>query len=319
MSKFKDILKSIKPERASNFRVVLLCIFAATTFKFFNSLNGDYSTTLSYPLEFIYDESQYIPIDELPKNVQLNVNGMGWNLFRNSLGIKVTPVKIPLEKPTELKRIPGALIPGFISDQLSEFELNYVLTDTLFINLDYRHNKLYHIKIDSSNISTEINYYIVGPVLCSPDTVRLSGPMSILAAIPDTILLKLPDSDIDGNYDEDVVINIPNSQLITRNPATVNVIFNVREYTRVTREISLDTLGFPSSTSFIPNDLKTNVSFDVQVDSERKIDLEQFKILLDYEKINRTDSTVIPELISFPEEIINIQMDSVGVKVITNE
>ena len=319
MSKIGDILKAIKPEKITNFRVILLCIFAATIFKFFNSLNGDYSTTLKYPLEFIYDKEQYIAVDELPENVQLNVNGLGWNLFRNSLGIKVTPLQIPLDNPTELKKIPGALIPGFISDQLSEFELNYVLTDTLAINLDFRDGKLFHIRVDSAAISLEKDYRIAGPIVCKPDTVRLSGPRAMLSALPDTITVSLPDSNIEGDYDEDVVINIPNSQLINRNPATVNVLFSTQEYTNVQQKIDMDKVGFPSETPLSLDIIAANVSYDVPIDNQSKIDLDQFKIILDYRKMSPVDSTIIPELISFPEGISNVEMDSLRVKVVAND
>lgn len=318
MRKIKDILKSIKPENITNFRVILLCIFAATTFKFFNSLNSDYSTTLKYPLEFIYDEEQYIAIDNLPENVQLNVNGLGWNLFRNSLGIKVTPVKIPLENPTELKRIPGALIPGFISDQLNEFELNYVLTDTLIVNLDYRDHKLFYVKADSNAISLDTDYRIVSPVKCQPDTVRLSGPRSMLSQLPDTIIVTVPERNIDGNYDEDIEINIPNSQLINRNPATVNIVFEAKEYTQVKQEITMDTVGFPTGSTILPEVFLANVTYDIQID-DQNVDLTKFKIILDYGKMNPIDSTIIPELVSYPEGISNIEMDSMNVKVISNE
>lgn len=316
MSKLKDTWKSIKPEKISNFRVIILCILAATTFKFFNSLNGNYSTTLNYPLEFIYDEKEYIAVETLPSYVQLNVNGLGWNLFRNSLGIKVSPIKIPLDKPSELKRIPGAAIPSFISDQLSEFELNYVLTDTLLVDLDYRDSKVFQVKVDSSDISLEGNYRIVSSVTCYPDTVRLDGPKSLLAQLPDTIMVNLPESNIEEDYDDDVVINIPNSQLIKRNPPTVNVKFDTKEFTTVTREIPMDTIGFPNSSRLSLDVLSANIEYEVEAEAQSEVDVSEFIVVLDYAKMNLQDSTILPELITYPKELLNVKMDTLKVRLL---
>ncbi|MEL7004093.1 MAG: hypothetical protein AAFN93_15345 [Bacteroidota bacterium] len=141
----------------------------------------------------------------------------------------------------------------------------------------------------------------------------------MLANIPDTIMIKLPDTDIDGNYDEDVVINIANSQLIKRNPPTINVTFDVREFIRAQQEIAIDTIGFPDDVSLTPSTLLARVNFDVLADNESKIDPDQFKAVLNYKNLNVQDSTIAITLVAAPEEALNVEIDSLVVKIGINE
>ena len=177
MSKLSEIARAIKPEGAYRYRVIVLCFLAASTFWFFNALNEDYSATVRYPLEFIYDFEKYVAVDELPQDIQLNVSGLGWNLLRNNLGIKVTPIRVPLENPLEIKKISGSAMPVFLADQLNEFDLNFVITDTLNIHIDLRGDRLINVAIDCSLIDLENDYRIVSLLSISPDTIRLYGPV----------------------------------------------------------------------------------------------------------------------------------------------
>jgi hypothetical protein len=71
-----------------NWKAVVLCIFAATVFWFFNALNKNYSTNINFALAFEYDQDRFIPMKSLPSTVRMNVTGSGWDLFRRSLDLK---------------------------------------------------------------------------------------------------------------------------------------------------------------------------------------------------------------------------------------
>lgn len=97
-----------------NWKVILLCIFAAAIFWIFNSLNKNYSASIDFPLAFDYDQESYVAVKSLPDEIKLNVTGLGWDLFRKSAGLKVPPLRIPLENPSEVKKDCWRHVAGFI-------------------------------------------------------------------------------------------------------------------------------------------------------------------------------------------------------------
>ncbi len=319
MSKLSEIARAIKPEGAYRYRVIVLCFLAASTFWFFNALNEDYSATVRYPLEFIYDFEKYVAVDELPQDIQLNVSGLGWNLLRNNLGIKVTPIRVPLENPLEIKKISGSAMPVFLADQLNEFDLNFVITDTLNIHIDLRGDRLINVAIDSSLIDLENDYRIVSLLSISPDTIRLYGPVDVLNELPDTIALNLPQRDIDEDYEEIIPVTINHSKagLLSRNPPTVAVGFTVSEFTKSSRLVGISSVGFPENSELVPADITIN--YVIPVEDAGNIDINQFEIIAEYEKLNPSDSTVIPSLSRVPETVIDVTLDSTVIKVVYNE
>ncbi|MEM7109669.1 MAG: hypothetical protein AAF519_15700 [Bacteroidota bacterium] len=319
MKKFFEIAKALKPEGAYRYRVIILCFLAASTFWFFNALNEDYSANVRYPLEFVYDTDKYVAVDALPEDIQLNVSGLGWNLLRNNLGIKVSPIQIPLDNPLEIKKISGSVMPAFLVDQLNEFDLNFVITDTLYIHLDKFEDRLLYVNIDSTTIDLESDFHLVSSVGLTPDTVRVSGPASVLADLPDTVTLTIPQDDIDEDYDEiiPVALNHPKARMLSRNPPTVNVSFNIDEFTSSSRLVSISDINFPENALLETGDI--TVDYVVSVDKASQVDPSEFEVVAEYATFNPSDSTVVPSLVRVPAIVNEASIDSISVKVIFNE
>lgn len=312
MKAFEKISSFIR--RYSDMRVILLCFLAATTFWFFNALNETYSASIRYPITFSYNEDDYIVMEELPDEVYLNLEGIGWNLFRKSLGIKVTPLRIYLEEPSEINAIAGTSLPPIISDQLTEFNLNYVLTDSLFIKIDRKMDKTYSIKIDSADINIAENFIITSPIQFSPDSVYLKGPASILERVGDTVVINIPENNISSDYDEDVPITFNQNELVQKRPEFINVSFSVEELIERTLELKVDATGFPRVLSL--SDSLVEVQVKVKESQIDELSPEDIDVIADFRNFDSADSTIVPNVRLYPDYIHSIQLDTVALKVI---
>ena len=311
MKAFEKIGSFIR--RYRDMRVVLLCFFAATTFWFFNALNETYSASIRYPITFNYDEEDYIVMEELPEEVYLNLQGIGWNLFRKSLGIKVTPLRIYLDEPSEVNAIPGSSLPAIISDQLDEFNLNYVLTDSLYINIDRKIDKVYRVKIDSSAINLAEQHVITSRIEYFPDSTYLIGPASILNRIGDTLVLNIPANNISSDYDEEVPITFNRDELIQKFPSAIEVSFNVEELVETTLEVEVTKANFPKE--LVLSDSIVEVEIKVKESNLEQLNSNDIEIVADYRNFSPSDSTIAPRLRLFPKYISTIQLDTTGLKV----
>lgn len=316
--KLKGIIGSLKPERVKNIRVITLCILAAGTFWFLNALNDTYSTTIRYPIEFLYDKNEYIALEELPDEIQLNVSGVGWNLFRNNLGLKEAPIQFRLDRPSELNNIAANTLLGTISDQLTEFQVNFILTDTLYINIDNKIERSFALAVDSIGIDLESNYWITTTILHSPDSVLLQGPESILGVMSDSLIVTIPLKGIDKSYNEDIPIEVANGQLIHRNPPTINVRFGVEEYVNASKVIPITKVNFPEDSSANLGLEQALIIYQVGITSESSLTDDSFQLIADYSALNNSDSTLTLTFQSLPEEVKNVKIDSSKVKVIFN-
>lgn len=316
MSRIRAILNSLTPERIKNIRIITLSIIVAGTFWFLNALNGSYSTTLRYPIKFLFDKEKYMPVRPVPENVLINVSGLGWNLLRINLGINTTPVIFRLENPSDVKKLPGTTLLASITDQLDEFNVNFVLTDTLYLQIDKRVQRTYALKVDSLNIDLENNYWITTPINSNPDSVTLIGPESILNLFDDVIVVNTPQQNIDENYNEDIPIEVINNNLITRNPPTIHINFEVEEYSNRQVNLPITTIGFPEDSSAVLINKNAIISFDVGTNKQNENFENLFSISANYNELIRTDSTVGLKLDQAPEFVKNITIVNDTIKVV---
>lgn len=224
----------------TNWKAVALCFIAAAIFWLFNAFNKSYSTNIRFPLRFDYNQEKFIPINSLPRDVRVNVSGNGWDLFRKSIGIKLPELNISLPRPTEVKKIVASSLTPSFSEQLgSGLRINYIVNDTLRLQIDELDSHKFKLFADLSQVTFSEGYGRVSPVAVLPDSVKLEGAKSLLHQLPDSIALIMPKSELDDPFRKEVEIVIPNSESIVRNPSVATIMFEVGSVEKIDAYVTI--------------------------------------------------------------------------------
>jgi hypothetical protein len=224
----------------TNWKAVALCFVTATVFWLFNALNKTYSTNLRFPLQFEFDQTRFAPAANLPKNVTINVSRNGWDLVRKTFGVKLPVLSIPLEQPTETKRINVTALPSLFASQLGDLQINFIAADTLRINIDTRVSRKFKLIAHDESLTYRDDLGRTSPIVILPDSVELTGPESLVKNVPDSIVIALPPKKVGEVYREEVEVLIPNIELIKRNPPVVEARFDVNEFTSIRGRIRVE-------------------------------------------------------------------------------
>lgn len=318
----KEILAWVSGLFASSTReswqVILLCVIAATTFWFFNALNNTYTTRINYPIEFVFDESEVVVTEELPSKIRLDVSGGGWQLLRKTLWFNLNPIKIQLDNPTERKYILGATLQPLISEQITELNLNYILSDTIPLHIENKISKKVPVKVDSAGVSLNAWHRINSSIVTMPDSIEIEGPQSYIDSLPDYFPLVIPKEDINEDYRADVTVRPSEnrSEFVNVYPENVLVTFEVTSFTREEKDVKLEILNFPSDSSLYLTDDEVIVSFHVDENNLEKIPDAKFKVAVNLKRVNLNDSTVTPIVVQHPDYVYDISIDPANIKVI---
>ncbi len=312
---FQEILTLLRLNTGrTNLKVVILCLVAATLFWLFNSLNKNYTANVRYPITFLYDTDSYQAVEELPDEVLLNMTGVGWNLLRKSMRVRTEPLLIRLESPDNTSRIPGSSLPSAVTDQVTDLQLNYVLTDTLYLNIDRRVTRYLKVWIDIDSLNLADDFVVTGPMTLKPDSVRLTGPMDMIAAIGDTIFLQVDENDIDENFEDELEVVLPNSEMIIRNPPSVSVMIPIERLEVLDLELPVNTRNFPQNYTLSDSTKVTRVW--VRESMANQVVASELSLLADYTSFDISDSTVVPVADVVPSYVERIALDTTGIKVI---
>lgn len=214
----------------TDYKAIVICLLAAIIFWIMNALNKEgYSEKISFPLQFSYNDSLYIPTQPLPQKISVNVSGSGWNLLRKALALDITPIKYSVSKPLKTRLLNTASLTDSLSEYIKDVKINYVVADRFELEFDRKISREYRVKIDSSNISLKDRYVITSLINVNPRTITLTGPESVLDEMGNTILVKVPTRRLQENYDDEVALPLPKNALIKANKDRVTVSFEVAE------------------------------------------------------------------------------------------
>lgn len=214
----------------TDYKAIFICLLAAIIFWIMNALNKDgYSQKISFPLQFSFNDSLYIPTQPLPKKISVNVSGNGWNLLRKTFALDITPIKYSINNPLKTKLLNTSSLTDSLSEYINDVKINYVIADRFELEFDRKISKDFIIKVDSSNISLRDNYVISSLINVNPKTITLTGPESVLEEMGNAILIRVPTRRLQDNYDEEIILPLSKTTLIKSNKDRVTISFEVAE------------------------------------------------------------------------------------------
>jgi hypothetical protein len=313
MKPFKSILGVFRFNQ-KNWKAVVLCIFAATVFWFLNAFNKTYTTNLNFPLTFTYDQKNFVPVSSLPRQVRINVTGNGWDLFRRSTGIKVSPLEIPLERPGETKKIVGSTLPSFFSSQLEGVEINYVLSDTIYVDLEPKSGRWIRVTLDSIEDNLKKGYGVASNISIMPDTIYIEGPKRLIKSFDKPIKIDLPYDEIDEHFMEDVEVRVPSSDMIRRDPPTVAVMFNVEKMVTIRDSIRLVMINIPHMVWPVIGRKRIPVVLTIPENARKDFQLDSARAILDLKNLPKGERMMIPRVVGLPPFSKVVEVDSVKIK-----
>jgi hypothetical protein len=279
-------------------------------FWFFNALNKNYTTSISFPLSFEYDRDSFVSVRPLPVSVRINVTGIGWNLFRRSVGIRVPPLVIPLERPGEVRKIVGSTLPAFFANQLADFQINFVITDTLHVAIEPKQSRRLAVRVPIPTNLFQNGYVMTSDVNVSPDSITLVGPQTLVSGLADPVTLQLTQREIDEDFSESIDVRFLNDELIQRQPAAVRVSFRVDKLIEVSDSATLDFINAPNDVRAVERTKKVPCKVAIPERMLTGFVSDSLRAVIDLSDFKRGEAKVLPQLRGLPPYSKTIAVDS---------
>jgi hypothetical protein len=307
----------ISKRKLSNLKVVVLCVAAATTFWVLNALNKDnYSTIVDYPVQWEYDQKNYIPVKPLPESIQIQISGNGWDLLRKYFNISGTAYPILLQSPAEKKYLLSADLKRSLGEFITPTQLENVLGDTIHYQIDRIVTKTLRPVLDSLSYSFDKNISLEGKVNFIPDQLEITGPSSVLEAFEGNYPVALNASKINADFSGKVNLTVDESltQLVQLKQKEIQVSFSVLSYLEGNKRLKIKKVNCPSNVKISNEELIPVLSYLIEEGDLPQLKDLQFEAVLDYRKRNRTDSTLQIEVNPNPKFLKEVKISPPQIK-----
>jgi hypothetical protein len=297
--------------------VVVLCVAAATTFWVLNALNKDnYSTIVDYPVQWEYDQKNYIPVKSLPNSIQIEISGNGWDLLRKYFNISGSPYLIQLNSPAEKKYLLSADLKRSLGEFITPTQLQNVLGDTIHYQIDRIVTKTLRPVLDTLGYSLDKNIALEGKVNFIPDQLEITGPSSVLEAFEGKYPVALNASKINSNFSGKVPLTVDErlAKLVQLKQKEIQVSFSVLTYLEGNKRLKIKKLNFPNTVSLTNEELVPVLSYLIEEANLPQLKDLKFEAILDYRKRNRADSTLQIEVNPNPNFLKEVRISPPQIK-----
>lgn len=312
MTETKKSSKWISPKKLSDLKVVVLCIAAATTFWILNALNkDDYSTVVDYPVEFVFDRENFIPIEKLPETIQVEIKGNGWDLLQKFFQLNTTPYSIELRNPSDREYLLTSELKRPLGEFLNPTQLISVLDDSITYKIDEIQIREIQPVLDTLSFSMAKNYRINNEIKFSPNKLTIKGPSSILSNLAKGYPLSLKESGIDKTIQKEVEVAIPSelSELISIEEKTVTIQFEVVAFLEGNKRLKLTKINFPRTVTLEDEEVSMMMYYLVDERNAPQLKDMEFEAVLDYSKRNREDSTITIRVKPMPDYLEEVRVE----------
>ena len=321
MEILKNIFKNLSKLKKSNFennkKIVryLSFVVIATIFWFLNTLSKDYTTVVSYPVNYVGFPEDKALIKELPDKLYLEVKGYGFALLRYKISTAFLPITFNINSYTDNKLVKNNIlnhtihtnkIKNKISRKLSkDIHIIKISPDTIGLHFSKIIEKRIPIKplIEASYAN---QYSLNGNITVTPDSVSIYAPSVIADTIKYVYTKKLTFENLDKSIKRNVLLKQNDGIRYSFKRTVVNI--PIDQFIESSKEIRIEVKNLPENYKLrlFPDKIKLN--YRVGLSNYNKITEDQFKITVDYNHINKQSNILKVNIEKYPPIISNIKI-----------
>ena len=312
MATLKKHFANLNPQKIANFKVAALCFLAAATFWVLNALNKDnYTTVVDYPIEIIFDNEEFMPVENLPNRIKVEINGNGWDLLRKYFKINETPFLIEINNPSTKDYILTSELKRNFAETISPSSLVSIVNDTIKFKVDKIVTRKIKILADTTFNTLAKNHRLASEISIDPALVNIKGPTSILQKLDGVLEVPLEEEKINNNYNKILLLKAPKEfeAFLTLEEESVHIKFDITQMLEGNKRLKIDPLNFPKNVS-LQSDIST-IIMSYLIDERKVAELNnfEFEAVINYSTRNKEDSTVKVQVNPKPSFLENIRFE----------
>ena len=304
MLELKNRIKNLFRSRKIN--SFLLFFFMAFGILVLTKLSKDYTNTIVLNIEPKQLPDEVVLLNESSNKLKLTLTTYGFKWVKYYL----KPPKISVDFIEDVTKTNEAYIwtptKGFssISNQFNEdVRIESIKPDTLLFDYDVNAIKYLPVKLNAS-VNYSNGYDALFGKKTLPDSIKVIGPKSILDKMNaiETKLLEL--NDVNKPIKEQVSLQLDSiDKMVLIKTRSVEVTANVEKFTEGNIQVPIKVVNLPKrlKINYFPKTIK--VSYYTSLDLYKSVNTSDFIVICDYNKIDKDNRFLIPELTKKPTGI----------------
>jgi hypothetical protein len=297
-------------------KMFLLFLFITTFIWFVSKFSKEFTATVEAEINYINVPKGVLISDDNYKNVSFDITANGFDFLFYK--IKHPSVSIDLKRfykdKNRTAEISNSDFTKLITTQFNKsIAVKNISIETMLVKLDRLESKLIPV-LFSNKIQFEKGYKSIGGVSIIPDSILISGPLSIIEKVKEISTETITINNLKASIDKTIKLQISNENEISYSQKEVQLTIIVKEFTQKTLIIPVQLINVPSQIELKIIPEKLNITFDISMEKFNTYNENDFSIICDFNKRNDEGSFIIPEFLKKPDSILNVEIQENKVK-----
>lgn len=295
-----------------NTPILLVCIFLAAIFWILIALSKDYAADIQVDVTYSGIPADKVLVNNLPEKFQLKVKASGWHLLREYFDLESFDLSINVGRYAETKSIITNANLDYFSTQLPpNVGILLIYPGVVNFNFDNRAEKKVPVR-PRSDITLNPQFGFTDPLSVSPDSVKISGPASVIDTIHAVATAIIELNDLAENKSGKVSLEVPAISSLNYDLQEVSFHVQVEKFTELQVEVPVQLINTVDKQVILVNK-SVIVSFRIPLS---KMDVAEsddfatlFEVRADLSTIKPGDKVIPLEIVHHPEYVKNIALN----------
>lgn len=269
-----------------------------------------YTVPVELPLSYINVPKDKLLVDQNPATLNLRIRDYGFNLaryrmFPPTLQIDVSDAR---EESRQLVYDLEQQKPALLTQLNLEFEDVTFLQNNLRINFEQKAVKTVNI-VPNIELGFAVGYSALEEVKLQPDTVRISGPQSMLDTLKvvSTVMLKI--NNISKDLQGKIKLDKTGLEKVTFFQEEVNYSLRTDKFTEGRVEIPIELQNVPEGYNVVIFPKEVAVFYQVSLNDFEKIVPAAFKVVVDFRNELPKEGFLLAQVIQKPSLVNNVRLN----------
>lgn len=311
---FLMISKKIKQKKPwikrGPLKTFLFFLGFSTVIWIFVQFSKQYTVAVELPLSYINIPKDKLLVDKNPSTLTLRVRDYGFNIARYKLFPPVLNVDVS-ESREEGRQLVYDLEqqkPSITTQLNLDFENVTFLQNNLRINYEQKAVKTVTI-VPNVELGFSVGYSALEEIKLQPDTVRISGPQSILDTLEEVSTVQLKINNISKDLQGSIKLDKGGLDKVTFFQEEVNYSLRTDKFTEGRVEIPIELQNVPEGHNIVIFPKEVVVFYQVSLNDFDKIKPTAFKVVVDFRNELPREGFLLAQVIQKPSLVNNVRLN----------
>lgn len=278
---------------------------------FLTKFSNEIKANVEADIQYVNVPEEVLLSEKNPKHFSMDLSANGFQMLLYAVKDAVLEIDVGeyySQGMTQIE-ITQLELSGIIKRQLGVANVENLSLSPLRIYLDKSIQKKVPIRFNG-NIACKEGFRMLSGIQLTPDSVVINGPSEVIAEIDSISTSKFTKKNVEESFVQELELTSPNTSKVLLSTQLATLQIEVEEFTQKEVQVPIQLVNVPKDVKLKLLPENVIVKFEVAVKDFNTVDAARFQVVCDYEDRISEGHFMIPKIVTKPDNIFRVLLET---------